>query len=87
MEALSLAAISNSSVTNCIKQLRSSESVALDGIPSFILKSCSQTLQAAIFPVFNKGKRAAVGNYSPIAIINIFSKVFKFIVYHHVSHF
>jgi hypothetical protein len=32
--------------------------------------------QAAIVPVFKKGKTSSVGNYRPIAILNNFSKVF-----------
>jgi hypothetical protein len=34
-----------------------------------------------------KGKTSSVGNYRPVAILNNFSKVFKFIIHDHVSHF
>jgi hypothetical protein len=43
--------------------------------------------QAAVVPVFKKGKTSSVGNYRPITILNNFSKVFEFIKHDHVSYF
>jgi hypothetical protein len=43
--------------------------------------------QAAIAPVFRKGKTSSVGNYRPIAILNNFSKVFEFVIHDQVSYF
>jgi hypothetical protein len=43
--------------------------------------------QAAIFPVFRIGKTSSVENYRPIAILNNFSNVSKFIIHDHVPHF
>jgi hypothetical protein len=43
--------------------------------------------QAAIVPVFKKGKTSSVGNYRPMAILKNFSKFFNFITHDYVSHF
>jgi hypothetical protein len=43
--------------------------------------------QAAIVPVFKKGKASTVGNYRSIAILNNSSKGFEFIIHDHVSQF
>jgi hypothetical protein len=43
--------------------------------------------QAAITPVLKKWKTPSVGNNRPIALLNHFSKVFKFIIHDYVSNF
>ena len=106
---LPTARISASDVQNAIKRLRPTKSVGLDGIPSFIIKGCSEIFvpvlkfifnlslsqnvfpklwkQAAIVPVFKKGKASSVGNYRPVAILNNFSKIFESIIHDHIYHF
>ncbi|PNF36765.1 hypothetical protein B7P43_G11156, partial [Cryptotermes secundus] len=42
---------------------------------------------SAVVPVFKSGNHAAVSNYRPISITSNFSKLFKFIIHDHFSHF
>jgi hypothetical protein len=43
--------------------------------------------QTAVVPVFKKGNSTIVSNYRPISILNIFSKIFEFIVYDYLYNF
>jgi hypothetical protein len=43
--------------------------------------------QTALVPVFIKGDSTNVNNCGPISILNIFSKIFEFIVHNHSSNF
>jgi hypothetical protein len=52
-EILHLAPISSSDVQNAIKLLRPSKSVGLDGIPSFVIKSCSEIFVPVLRFIFN----------------------------------
>ncbi|PNF43033.1 hypothetical protein B7P43_G08782 [Cryptotermes secundus] len=42
--------------------------------------------QAAVVPIFKKGHSASVNNYRPVSILNNFSKLFEYVIHHHVSH-
>jgi arginine decarboxylase-like protein len=52
-KVLPLAPISNSDVHNAIKRLRPTKSVGLDGIPSFIIKGCSNIFVPVFKFMFN----------------------------------
>lgn len=100
-EILSLFPVSNSDVQNAVKRMRSTNSVRLNGVPSFVTKCCSESFvlvlkfnfnlilsqnnfpdlwkQAVIVPVFKKRRTSSAGNYKPIAILQIFTKLW---IYH-----
>jgi hypothetical protein len=43
--------------------------------------------EAAVVPVYKRGDHAAVSNYRPNSILNIFSKVCEFSIHDHVLHY
>jgi hypothetical protein len=43
--------------------------------------------EVTIVPVFKRGNHAAATNYTPIFILNNFSKLLEFIIHDHVSHY
>jgi hypothetical protein len=53
MQVSSLAPISHSDVRNAIEQLRPTESVGLDNIPSFVIKGCSEISALVLKFIFN----------------------------------
>jgi hypothetical protein len=44
-----------------------------------------QWKKVVILPVLKNGNSSSVSNYRPIFLLNNFSKVFAFVMYHHVS--
>jgi hypothetical protein len=52
-EFLSLAPISELEMCKALKRLRPSKAVGLDGIPSFVIKSCSEIFIPVLKHIFN----------------------------------
>jgi hypothetical protein len=75
-DVLPLAPISNSDVPNAIKRLRSTKSVGLDGISSFIIKGCSDIFVPVLKFIFNLSlfQNAFPNLWKQAVIIPVFKK-------------
>jgi hypothetical protein len=75
-EFLSLAPISELEICKALKRLRPSKAVALDGIPSFIIKGCSEIFIRVLKHIFNLSlsQQYFSTEWKQAAIVPVFKK-------------
>jgi hypothetical protein len=73
---ISLASISDSDTQNATKRLRPSKSVGLDGVPSFVIKGCSELFVPVIKFMFNLSlsQHKSPTLWKQAAVVPVFNK-------------